>query len=472
MNIKSIRHGQGLCIFVTISFALILSLQQAMAACSLAPTRQTNTVGSIHGVSAHVTTNDIGAAGVLVNFAITSGPNNGINGSLNTDTGGNAVFNYTGNGGVGTDIIQATGTVDGLAFTCLATQVWVAAAVPPTIQCPDNIVTTSDSEGCSRSLAFAVVASGSPMPTVRCRIGSDPIVSPHVFSVGTTTVSCTASNANGTNICSFTVTVTESTPPEITCPSDLFATAVFGEGGAVVTFDDPAATDNCAIPAIVCIPASGSFFPLGATTVTCTATDNAGNSNNCTFVVTVEETQPEAHDLAVVKIKAPRFINLNAAPPALTKRVVVTIQNRGAHTERIDDPARFAGLVTLAVQSFDTNACPDITPVFLERAPQRRLPLILKPKGKLNVYFDVTFDCAVNPSKGFGEEDFFYFAKVNHEAIDDLLDTHPECDVCPRPPLDGGVDPNPDGRIKDKGCGAARGDGTFGNEVLTDVFVR
>jgi hypothetical protein len=472
MNTKSIRRGQGLCVFVTISFALILSLRQATAACSLTPARQTNTVGAIHGVTAHVTTNDIAVAGVTVSFAITSGPNNGINGSLNTDAGGNAVFNYTGNGGVGTDIIQATGTVDGVAFTCLATQVWVSAAVPPTIQCPDNIVMASDPEGCSRSVTFAAVASGSPMPTIRCRIGNDAIVSPHVFPAGTTVVSCTASNANGTNICSFTVTITESVLPEITCPNDVFATAAFGEGGAIVTFDDPAATDNCGNPAIACVPASGSFFPLGATTVICTATDNAGNSNNCTFVVTVEETQPEAHDLAVVKIKAPRFINLNAAPAALTKRVVVTIQNRSAHTETIDDPARFAGLVTLAVQSFDTNACPDISPVFLEHAPQRRLPLTLKPKGKLNVYFDVTFDCAVNPSKGPGQEDFFYFAKVNHEAIDDLPDTHPECDVCPRPPLDGGVDPNPNGRIKDKGCGAPTGGGTFGNDVLTDVFVR
>jgi hypothetical protein len=128
--------------------------------------------------------------------------------------------------------------------------------------------------------------------------------------------------------------------------------------------------------------------------------------------------------------------------------------------------------VTLAVQSLDTNACPDITADFVQSAPQRRLPFTLKRKAKMNIYFNVTFGCAVNPSKGFGQEDFSYFAKVNHEAIDDQADTHPECDVCPRPPLDGGVDPNPDGRIKDKGCGASRRDGTFGDEVLTDVFVR
>ena len=308
------------------------------------------------------------------------------------------------------------------------------------------------------------------MPVVRCRIGQDVITSPHLFSIGTTVVSCTASNVNGTSICSFTVTVTESIPPEITCPPDVFATAAFGAVETEVAFDLPVVTDNCGNPTVACLPASGSLFPVGVTPVVCTATDNAGNTNICSFFVTVEETQPDAHDMAVVKIKAPRFVNLNAG--SLTKRIVVTIQNRSPHAETIDDPARFAALVTLAVQSFDTNSCPDITPVFLEGAPQRRLPFTLKPKGKLNVYFEVTFDCAVNSAKGSGQEDFSYFAKVNHEAIDDLPDTHPECDVCPRPPLDGGVDPNPDGRIKDRGCGAPIGNGTFGNEVLTDVFAR
>ncbi len=472
MNIQSIGRGRLLCILTTAVFVLILSLRQGMAACTLTPARQTNTVGAVHGVTANVSTNSVAVAGVTVNFAVTAGPNNGIIASLDTDAGGNAVFNYTGNGGVGIDIIRATGIVDGIAFTCLATQVWVSAAMPPTIQCPENIVMAADQEGCSSSVAFTVVASGSPMPTIRCRIGDDPIVSGHVFPAGNTLVTCTAGNVNGTNSCTFTVTITEAVPPAITCPNDVFATAVIGEGSAVVTFDDPAATDNCAVASVVCIPASGSAFPVGVTPVVCTATDKSGNTNSCAFAVTVEETQPEAHDLAVVKIKAPRFINLNAVRPALTKRVIVTIQNRSAHSETIDDPVRLGRLVTLLVQSLDTNSCPDVQATFLEGPPQRRLPLSLKPKGKLNLYFTVTFDCAVNPAKGVGQEDFFYTATVNHGAIDDVPDTHPECDVCPRLPLDGVVDPNPDGRIRDKGCGAPLGNGTFGNEVFTDVFAR
>src|SRR5262249_38763837 len=36
----------------------------------------------------------------------------------------------------------------------------------------------------------------------------------------------------------------------------------------------------------VCSPPSGSSFPVGATTVTCTATDAAGNSASCSFTIT------------------------------------------------------------------------------------------------------------------------------------------------------------------------------------------
>jgi hypothetical protein len=256
----------------------------------------------------------------------------------------------------------------------------------------------------------------------------------------------------------------------ITCPSDVVAGAVPGEPSAVVSYALPDVSDNCGQPTVVCDPPSDSNFPLGATTVNCTATDGAGNTNGCSFTVFVEEVQPEAHDLAVVKIKAPRVVNLTGRLPIQTKRVVVTIQNRSPHIETIFD---LNTLVTLTVESLDPNLCPDIVPLILERRPQRRLPLNLRPRQKLSVYFDVTFDCAINPAKGLGQEDFRYTATVHHEALEgEVADTHPECDVCPRPPLEGFFDPNPNGRIRDKGCGAPVGDGTFGNDVLTDVVYR
>ena len=61
--------------------------------------------------------------------------------------------------------------------------------------------------------------------------------------------------------------------------------------GATVTYPLPAASDpdDATPPAVACIPASGSVFPIGTTTVTCTATDrdDLNGPVQATFTVTV-----------------------------------------------------------------------------------------------------------------------------------------------------------------------------------------
>lgn len=60
---------------------------------------------------------------------------------------------------------------------------------------------------------------------------------------------------------------------------------------AVVNYTLPTVTDNCdPAPALICNPPSGSTFPVGTTTVTCTATDECGNVAVSTFDVTVTAT--------------------------------------------------------------------------------------------------------------------------------------------------------------------------------------
>ncbi|MDX1953414.1 MAG: HYR domain-containing protein [Verrucomicrobiota bacterium] len=96
--------------------------------------------------------------------------------------------------------------------------------------------------------------------------------------------------------------VADSTAPTITCPPNLVVethTSVNGVAGAYVTYATPSVTDDTDLnPTIVCTPPPGSFFPLeaglGSTnhTVTCVATDAAGNSATCTFIITVQDTLP------------------------------------------------------------------------------------------------------------------------------------------------------------------------------------
>src|SRR5262249_39691531 len=47
------------------------------------------------------------------------------------------------------------------------------------------------------------------------------------------------------------------------------------------------ASDNCPGVTTACVPPSGSCLPVGATTVTCTATDASGNTAMCSFSITV-----------------------------------------------------------------------------------------------------------------------------------------------------------------------------------------
>jgi hypothetical protein len=88
------------------------------------------------------------------------------------------------------------------------------------------------------------------------------------------------------NVGSGSITINyDSTPPTIVVPSDMTVTAR-SISGALVTYSFSAG-DNLSTPKIFCIPPSGSKFPIGTTTVTCTATDVASNSAVKTFHITV-----------------------------------------------------------------------------------------------------------------------------------------------------------------------------------------
>jgi hypothetical protein len=114
------------------------------------------------------------------------------------------------------------------------------------------------------------------------------------FPVGTTVVTVTATDNTGkTSVKSFNVTVIagDSIAPVLTVPtSPIVVDAEPGKCGASVSFS-VSATDNCTTPTVVSSVASGSFFPVGNTTVSTTATDAAGNKTTKTFVVTVRDTQ-------------------------------------------------------------------------------------------------------------------------------------------------------------------------------------
>ncbi|NOT30891.1 MAG: hypothetical protein HOP15_10635 [Planctomycetes bacterium] len=72
---------------------------------------------------------------------------------------------------------------------------------------------------------------------------------------------------------------------EIVCPGDILQDSDPDQCGAIVDYPTPTTTAGCGI--VTCTPPSGSFFPLGTTTVFCST--EAGPT--CSFDVTVDEGQ-------------------------------------------------------------------------------------------------------------------------------------------------------------------------------------
>jgi hypothetical protein len=125
----------------------------------------------------------------------------------------------------------------------------------------------------------------------------DPItisqVPPGPYPLGTNAVTLVvADNHGATNTCSALVIVLDKTAPDVACPGNILRSNDLNQCGAVVNFPLPIPTDLCsAVTNVTCTPAPGAFFPVGTTTVQCTATDAAGNTGRCSFTVTVRDAQ-------------------------------------------------------------------------------------------------------------------------------------------------------------------------------------
>ncbi|MCG3148821.1 MAG: hypothetical protein PCFJNLEI_02270 [Verrucomicrobiae bacterium] len=90
------------------------------------------------------------------------------------------------------------------------------------------------------------------------------------------------------------VVIDRPTPPAIQCPANITTGTSPGQCGAVVFFNTPVTTPNCASAVITQLAGlpSGALFPVGVTTNTFQVTDLDANVAQCSFTVTVAETQP------------------------------------------------------------------------------------------------------------------------------------------------------------------------------------
>jgi M6 family metalloprotease-like protein len=190
----------------------------------------------------------------------------------------------------------------------------IADIIPPVVTVPANMTEEATGPG-GRVVSFSATATdtvGPTNPAVTCNPPSGSM-----FPLGTTTVTCSATDAAGnTGTISFTIQVRDTTAPNLTVPANMIGEAT-GAAGRIVTFSATATDLVDATPTVACVAPSGSTFPLGTTTVNCTATDDAGNVANGSFTITVVDTNAPTLNLpanfAVAQsIPAGAFVSFSA----------------------------------------------------------------------------------------------------------------------------------------------------------------
>ncbi|HVN62838.1 MAG TPA: SdiA-regulated domain-containing protein [Gaiellaceae bacterium] len=128
------------------------------------------------------------------------------------------------------------------------------------------------------------------------------------YPLGTTTISCSASDTAGNSATvSFHVIVRDTKPPVVNVPADISVEAT--GASTSVPFGPVTATDAVdGVLPVTCSPASPGPFPIGTTHVDCFTTDSHGNRGSAPFNVTVADTTAPA-------VTVPSDITKNATGP-------------------------------------------------------------------------------------------------------------------------------------------------------------
>ena len=141
------------------------------------------------------------------------------------------------------------------------------------------------------------------------------------------------------------------TSVQITCPASIVVPQVI-TSAEIVSYPIPATSGGAAPVTTVCSPLSGTMFPLGDTTVQCTATDRNGRQAGCAFSVSLRH-----RELAVTRFLAfgdsltegengrPGFIDTPNAYPTFLQRMFaervpqqsITVVNAGRGGERVTE---------------------------------------------------------------------------------------------------------------------------------------
>lgn len=110
------------------------------------------------------------------------------------------------------------------------------------------------------------------------------------YGLGSQTATCSYTDAGSlTATATAAYTIVDATKPALTLPGN-FTEEATSASGATATFLVTATDAVDPAPVVSCSAVSGALFPIGTTTVNCSATDVAGNIKTGSFDVTVQDT--------------------------------------------------------------------------------------------------------------------------------------------------------------------------------------
>lgn len=230
-----------------------------------------------------------------------------------TSSAAQMVFTQTPIGGTLTSTnqtIQLTATDEAGNFrTCIFSQV-VIDTISPQLTCPANQTLYMNSSCTATLLDYTGLVSNiencffvNPVSIVQSPISGTSIN-------GMVTITMTGTDETGNDgTCTFNVTPIDTISPTITCPAN---STVNTNSGCTYVLPDVTASavamDNCTPQGSLIItqsPVSGTALNTGINTIILTVEDGAGNTDNCSFTITVEDqtnptiTCPLAQNLAV-----------------------------------------------------------------------------------------------------------------------------------------------------------------------------
>ena len=196
--------------------------------------------------------------------------------------------------GTTTVTYTATDEASNASITCSFDVIVVDTQKPVISNCPTTITQDNDADSCD-----AVITWVEPTASDNCTAQGNLVwAKSHIpgdaFSVGTTTVTYTATDITGniSNACSFDVIISDTQAPTAVCASPTIFLNSSGVATLTVNDVNNGSSDNCTIAGNLIITLSKTTFNCsnkGANSVIMTVKDASGNTDTCTATITVAD---------------------------------------------------------------------------------------------------------------------------------------------------------------------------------------